>query len=356
MKAAFWTDTELIRQFSRDERLFYQGLWQLADDSGCLDNDPWAFKLHLFPLDLDILPTILADWTQKLIDAKKLLPYEMGHKQCVFLVNFHKHQTMKNPAAPDVPLPSWLTWTTYPSNSRTGFYSVDQTKIPDTYAILTPSLQKTYDCLPREIEHEHEEEREHEGEEEREHESKVRCAAPPGAEKQLNPPRKDSHKQDETPDGFDLFWEAYPRKVAKTPALIAYSKATKSGADPPAIIYGAKNYAVECRLCGREVQFICHPTTFLNQCRWQDYQVQPVPTDFAPRIVERPPPKGGRLVDRSVMNEPDGQIAAHMAASAEEARQYSEALHGPPMAIEDIDRLYEEKDRERRNDGNAGIA
>ncbi len=40
IKAAFWVDTDMIRNFSLEERLFYIGLWQLADDSGCVENDP----------------------------------------------------------------------------------------------------------------------------------------------------------------------------------------------------------------------------------------------------------------------------------------------------------------------------
>lgn len=140
VKAAFWTDTELIRQFSRDERLFYQGLWQLADDSGCLDNDPWAFKLHLFPLDSDILPETLAGWTQKLVDAGKLLPYQCGTKSCLFLLNFGKHQTIHNASAPEVPLPAWITWQTYESNGRAGHYIIDACKVPASDTSLTPCL------------------------------------------------------------------------------------------------------------------------------------------------------------------------------------------------------------------------
>lgn len=141
VKAAFWTDTDLIRQFSRDERLFYQGLWQLADDSGCLNNDPWAFKLHLFPLDSDILPETLADWTQKLIDAGKLVPYRCGTKPCLFVLNFSKHQTIHNASAPEVPLPEWISWQTYESNGRAGHYLVDVCKAPPSYIPLTPCLQ-----------------------------------------------------------------------------------------------------------------------------------------------------------------------------------------------------------------------
>ena len=64
IKGSFWTDTEMIRNFSLEERLFYIGLWQLADDSGCLENDPYALKLFLFPLNEDVTIEKLTTWTR----------------------------------------------------------------------------------------------------------------------------------------------------------------------------------------------------------------------------------------------------------------------------------------------------
>jgi len=108
-------------------------------------------------------------------------------------------------------------------------------------------------------------------------------------------PPKISRHRDEPPKGFDLFWEAFPRKVGKTPATDEYRKQLKSGTDPPTILLGADNYAAECRLSGRELQYICHPTTFLHQRRYRDYQEVPEAADFAPRIIgsARASPKTG---------------------------------------------------------------
>jgi len=97
IKVSFWTDTEMIRSFTLEERLFYIGLWQLSDDSGCLENDPYAFKLFLFPLNHEVTIEILADWTAKLIEKKKLIQYQAQGKSCLYLATFHKHQTIKNP-------------------------------------------------------------------------------------------------------------------------------------------------------------------------------------------------------------------------------------------------------------------
>ena len=118
VKAAFWTDTELIKLLDIPGRMFYQGLWQLADDSGCLDNDMLAFKIHLFPADEDITPNTIHGWVEKLINADKLIPYEVDGKACLFLKNFHKHQTLRNCHPPDIPLPPWVIWQPYPSHEN----------------------------------------------------------------------------------------------------------------------------------------------------------------------------------------------------------------------------------------------
>ena len=124
IKGSFWTDTDMIRNFSLEERLFYVGLWQLADDSGCIENDPYALKLFLFPLNEDVTIEKLTTWTTKLIEKQKLIPYHAQGKDGLYLVNFHKHQTIKNPQPPEVPLPPWISWKPYKSNPRTGRYEV----------------------------------------------------------------------------------------------------------------------------------------------------------------------------------------------------------------------------------------
>lgn len=124
VKEGFWTDTELIKELPIEGRLFYLGLIQLADDSGCLENDPMAFKILLFPGDPDITENLLSDFCKKLVRMGKLTPYLSVNKECFYLKNFHKHQTLKNPTPPEVPLPPWVEWEPYKSNQRTGKYSV----------------------------------------------------------------------------------------------------------------------------------------------------------------------------------------------------------------------------------------
>lgn len=69
---------------------------------------------------------------------------------------------------------------------------------------------------------------------------------------------------------FDLFWQNYPRKVAKAKADDSFKKAINNGAEPQAIITGAKKYAQLCEMQKTETKFIAHPATWLNSERWND--------------------------------------------------------------------------------------
>lgn len=67
-------------------------------------------------------------------------------------------------------------------------------------------------------------------------------------------------------DGFEEFWDAYPRKIAKGDARKAWKSARKDG--PAAdIIAGAKRYAADPT---RTPQYTAYPATWLRATRWQD--------------------------------------------------------------------------------------
>lgn len=84
--------------------------------------------------------------------------------------------------------------------------------------------------------------------------------------------RREEQRREEniyTPENkFDEFWEIFPRRVAKKAAQKKYDAAVKSGVSEEAIINGAKSYAKACK--GKDMQYIAHPATWLNQGRWED--------------------------------------------------------------------------------------
>ena len=80
--------------------------------------------------------------------------------------------------------------------------------------------------------------------------------------------RESIHDQVCAPDGFDAFWEVYPRKVSKAAAAKAW-KAGKLGSITDGIVADVqKRIATEWK--GAEMQYIPHPATYLNQRRWED--------------------------------------------------------------------------------------
>lgn len=89
--------------------------------------------------------------------------------------------------------------------------------------------------------------------------------------------------------GFTEFWNAYPRKVAKQNALKAWGK---TGADDSqsltdTILADVKR-RVDGEWKGKEVQYIPHPATYLNQRRWEDESsaTDTVEDEYYPRYPE----------------------------------------------------------------------
>jgi len=72
-----------------------------------------------------------------------------------------------------------------------------------------------------------------------------------------------------TPNGFDEFWQAYPKKVAKPEALKAWAK-LKPDADTQASIQRAIAERSQGDTQWAEPRFIPNPATYLNQRRWED--------------------------------------------------------------------------------------
>ena len=74
---------------------------------------------------------------------------------------------------------------------------------------------------------------------------------------------------------FDVFYATMPRRVGRAAASKAWDKAVKSGAAPEDIIEGARLYALDCERRHVDVNFMAHPTTWLNQGRWADEYPEP---------------------------------------------------------------------------------
>lgn len=88
------------------------------------------------------------------------------------------------------------------------------------------------------------------------------------SERNATTPTPTTNKDIYTPD-FEKIWRIYPRKIDKRRAFKAYKKAVKSGVTPEDIIEGVHRYSAHCKREGTEMQFIQHPTTWLNGGGWE---------------------------------------------------------------------------------------
>lgn len=68
-------------------------------------------------------------------------------------------------------------------------------------------------------------------------------------------------------NAFDLFWKAYPRKVNKAGAQKAFDKVTVS---VDVILKALENHKRSAQWTKDGGAFIPHPTTWLNQRRWEE--------------------------------------------------------------------------------------
>lgn len=78
--------------------------------------------------------------------------------------------------------------------------------------------------------------------------------------------RKEQTRKEET--GFELFWSCYPKKTAKVAARKAWGKIEFD--EVQAVVEGVEMWKRTDQWKKDNGQFIPHPSTFLNQRRWED--------------------------------------------------------------------------------------
>lgn len=110
------------------------------------------------------------------------------------------------------------------------------------------------------------------------------------------------------PNGFAKWWETYPNKVGKAAAEKAYAAACRKigGPDPPRTLIDGLQRALASGVW--DDGFIPHPTTWLNQGRWDD---QPAPRNLPRKANDRPHhDKQGSDREESLRNHLSGAMAA----------------------------------------------
>lgn len=89
---------------------------------------------------------------------------------------------------------------------------------------------------------------------------------------------------------FEQFWKRYPRKVGKIAARKAWDKATQD-TSPQTILEGVRRLADDPNK--PELEFLPHPSTWLNEGRWED-EPYPAKQTTESRFVKPPAEGPGR--------------------------------------------------------------
>jgi len=245
IKADFWTDGELLR-WPRDKRFTYAGLYSMAEDSGCLEDDPFMWKMLLWPAPTDAGITVenLEAWRDEMVAAGKLVRYEAGGESLLFIRSFHEHEHPRNPQSPNLPTPAWVRYVPGDREKKTrNHYEVDLGAAPPPPANGKLAVAKV--------------------------ERAVGMRA---------------KKKDEDDGSFELFWAFYPRREGRRTAETAWKYVDKSGREMA--IGVAQVMGVLYQNGQKEKKYIPLPTTFIHQERWMDWS-EGIPAGWQDSSQER---------------------------------------------------------------------
>lgn len=275
IKPDFWCSEDLS-QVSRDCRLFYIGLWNLADEHSRLRGDSRYLKGQIFPFDDDVSQDDVSKWIDELTVLGNVQKYRVGSSSYLYLPKLGLHQRLEPhkvasrlppPPGHDQPPPLKSQVNEPPTLFDNSTVEPSESGA-DSSARGAEKNTLLYGTGNRE-----------EGQGRGTGNYNARSRAPTrrirDADEDDHPP--ESGGQPRTP--FDAFYAIYPRRVGPEAARRAWDKAIKL-APATEIIAGAVRYRDDPRRQAKDVEFTAHPATWLNQGRWAD-EVQPPPTAVA---------------------------------------------------------------------------
>ncbi|MDN3273361.1 hypothetical protein QWJ07_03840 [Frankia sp. RB7] len=208
IKPGFFKNPELA-ECSPHARLLFVGLWLMADREGRLEDRPKFIKVEIFPCESIDVDNLL----DELHSRGFAIRYERSGKGCIYLPGFTKHQNPhKNEVTSTLPEFSAEDCELSPKRERSGNKS--STPAESISLLLNPEpIPKVEDV------------------------------------------------------GFELFWEKYPNKVGKPAARSAWNRKKPFLADA---MSGLERWMKSPGWQKDNGQYIPHPSTFINQERWND--------------------------------------------------------------------------------------
>ncbi|OIB04863.1 hypothetical protein AK95_14705 [Paenibacillus sp. LC231] len=104
---------------------------------------------------------------------------------------------------------------------------------------------------------------------------------------------------------FEQFYSIYPRKLARKKVESSWRTLCKEkDFDPDRAIANTLNFLETCKLLKTDIKFLPYPATFLNQKRYEDYDV--VDPEGLLQVSEGTKGGGGSALDRLLRKEMEG--------------------------------------------------
>lgn len=216
IKPEFWDDEKLCR-ISRDARLTFIGLWTNSDDYGVVKGHPAWLKSQIFPYD-DIKIQTFMVWIKELEDLRIIFPFTDNSENYIYIKNFDKHQVInrksksRNPTPPDSLIEDSMS-------THGGLMDQTETEVKYKQKQKAPSAQK----------------------------------------------KSDAHTI-----RFEMFWDAYPKKVGKRSAESAWMKLNGSMPDIEIVLQKLEQLKKSEQWTADNGKWIPHPSTWLNRGGWDD--------------------------------------------------------------------------------------
>lgn len=211
-----------VSSLSMQARLLYVGLITFGDDDGRLNGDPALLRSMVFSRDENVTIADVSGWLDEIVSCGLVVKYAANGDDYLVHPNWTRYQTIRADRQKESNIP------------------------PPPDDILPTSMQPSGNQMTAK---------------EKITKGKI---------------REDKKREENTLRHFDEFWKAYPNKVAKVKALQSWKQifSKRSKEHPEAISNeiqtGLERAKKSPQWTKDDGRYIPHPTTWLNQERWND--------------------------------------------------------------------------------------
>lgn len=103
IKPEFWSNHDLARDLTRDQRMFYVGLWNEADDDGRFVALPRKLLGAIFPYENDLTEQWVSDSLSLLCKTGRVVLYSVRRTPYGEIVAWRRHQRINRPTPSRIP-------------------------------------------------------------------------------------------------------------------------------------------------------------------------------------------------------------------------------------------------------------